>query len=80
MTHNKGKKYITCPACKRKRYCAGERVPGFYYNWVCSKGHKWTIQLGQAAQIAMLELERITPKIKELFERDDIFIRHLKNR
>lgn len=82
MTHNKGKKYWHCPHCGRKRYiaCIGIiRHDG--YDWgvrECSKKHKWEVKVGPLQEIVKIELDRIIPRIKDLFNRDDTFLRNIK--
>lgn len=80
IAHNKGKQYINCPECKRKRYCKTYVLNYDWREWVCSKGHEWKTKIPYIAKIAAIELERILPKIKTLFDRDDAFYRELTRR
>ena len=77
---NKGKKLKLCPICNRKRYCFGRvLLPAREWKkWTCSKGHNWDVKIGSIAQIIAIEIERISPKLMNLFERDDLFYRNLK--
>lgn len=77
---NKGKRFISCPECKRKRYCSNERIPNHNFRWTCSKGHSW-IETGITVnRIASAMEDYLLPNIKTLFERDDIFFNELKRR
>lgn len=77
---NKGKRYLECPTCKRKRYCVSIKLGHDYINRVCSKGHSYKFKLGIPSQIINLEIEKLIPKIKTLFERDDTFFRLMRRR
>lgn len=78
MSIRKGSRYITCPECKRKRYCISKPLPNYWKQWTCSKGHIWKIEYGNHEKIIAIEMERIIPKLKNLFEMDDMFYRNLK--
>jgi hypothetical protein len=84
MSHNKGKRYFFCKECDRKRYVIsidiGMRNGHDLEERTCSKGHKWEVVVGPNTRIIKEEINRILPKLKELFERDDSFFANLKSR
>lgn len=80
MTHNKGKKLRFCEECKRKRFCYIESLGNARYRHTCSKNHIWVPLPSRTDEVIAIEIERLLPKIKDLFERDDIFYKHLKSK
>jgi hypothetical protein len=75
---NKGKRLRFCKACDRKRFCSRVPIPGFNFKITCSKGHTWIIQGITAERLQAAFEEVMLPKIKDLFNRDDIFYRSIK--
>ena len=73
---NKGKRLIFCKECNRKRFCIKE-IWNSKFRYTCSKGHIW-IDNSKTSQIIILEIEQLIPKLKDLFNRDDIFFSKLK--
>lgn len=76
--HNKGKRYIFCKECNRKRYCSKKSKSDDYREWTCTLGHSWIVKLPTLERLNNTLLELIIPKVKKLFERDDIFYKNLK--
>ena len=73
---NKGKRLVFCKECNRRRFCIKE-IYNSKFRYTCSKGHIW-IDNSKCSQIIAIEIERISPKLMNLFERDDLFHRNLK--
>lgn len=71
-----------CPECKTKRWIYFIRFFKLegkdYREFKCSKGHIWKVCVGPIEQFIKTEIDRITPYIKSLFERDDLFYTKLK--
>ena len=78
MSHNKGKRYILCKECKRKRYHSKVAIPDYNFKWTCSKGHSW-IEIGITLnRINAIWQDIVGSRIKDLFERENVFYRALK--
>lgn len=80
MFHNKGTKYINCQECNKKRYCKKEYIGHRQIKWICSKGHFWITKIPRIEEIVNVEIERIVPKLRNLFDCDDIFFTNIKNK
>ena len=79
-SHNKGKRFIICPKCNRKRYCSFSPLPNGYRKIICSRGHEWIIKLSTLERVNNALVEQMLPRMLDLFNRDDIFFASLKNR
>lgn len=75
---DKGKRYIKCPACRRKRYCSSSPAPNNCMKIICSKKHEWIIELPTTERIVAIMKVVLLDKVRGLFERDDTFYRSLK--
>jgi hypothetical protein len=75
-------KVYLCKECNKRRHVyhiASFTKDGKHYKkYRCSKGHIWDNWVGPIGEIINIEIERILPKIKDLFERDDTFFAKLK--
>ena len=78
MNTNKGKRYINCKECKRKRYCSKVPIPSYNFRWTCSKGHSWIEEGITLNRITAMWQDIVGDKIKDLFERDSAFYRVIK--
>lgn len=78
MSYNKGKKLKFCFQCNRKRYCSYVSLPDDYRKIICSKGHEWIVKLATTERIINILKETIVDKIGNLFDRDNIFFKHIK--
>ncbi len=76
---NKDKRYLNCPECGRRRYCADTYAHGYTFR-LCSKGHENKFKTPIPTQLINLEIERIIPKLKTLFDRDDAFFKQLRRK
>lgn len=69
-----------CPECRAKRYIYEDELTKDHRNYHCSKGHKWSVKRAHLDKIIELELETLGDRVKNLFERDDIFYKELRHR
>jgi hypothetical protein len=76
---NKGLKLLFCKECNRKRFCSRIPIPGYYFKWTCSKKHSWIV-IGMTLERVNAAIQDAfdVNKMKNLFDRDDIFWRRLK--
>lgn len=75
---NKGLKLVFCKECNRKRYCSITRLSYYRDSYLCSKGHSWIIKLSGYSLAVANEIDRIAPKLKSLFERDETFFTRMR--
>ena len=75
MSHNKGKHYIKCHECERKRYCTFTSLPDFYRKITCSKGHERVVKLATTERILSLLGKINFQNVKSIFDREDYFFR-----
>lgn len=74
---NKGKRLVLCKKCKRKRFCTRVPIPGHNFRYTCNYGHSWEIEGVTVERIVSVMEEVLIPKLKGLFDRDDIFYKRL---
>lgn len=77
---NKGLKLRFCKECGRKRFCKSDRVTNYNLSYICSKGHHWIVETSRFDKINMMSADMVLPTIKELFNRDNIFFKMLRNK
>lgn len=78
---NKGLVLRFCKECNKKKFCSKVPVPGTNYKFTCNKGHSWTIEGITAERISLAMQSVFTPEVvKSLFEKDDVFYKHMKPR
>lgn len=77
---NKGKVLRLCKECGKKKFCTKVRIPGHNYRFECNKGHTWTIQGITAERVQAAIEDILLPKIKDIFERDNVFYTTLRKK
>jgi len=75
---NKGLKLRFCKECNRKRFCSKVPIPGHNFRFTCIKGHSWIIEGVTLERISAATEEILISKIKDIFNRDDVFYKHFK--
>lgn len=74
-----GSKLLFCKKCNRKRFSTRISIRNHNFRWTCSKGHSWITEGLTLERIAAVLEDVFTPeKIKNIFERDDVFFRSFK--
>lgn len=79
--HNKGKYFLFCKECDRKRYCQNIPIPNHNYKKICSRGHEWVIEGITVERLnSAMNSAFDSAKIADIFSRNDAFYARLKGR
>lgn len=73
---NKGKKLHLCAECGRKRFCS-VTVQGGWRQFVCSRGHLWSAEVGTVEKINLVLLNALLPEFQKMFA-ESPFLKYIK--
>ena len=81
IAHNKGKRFIKCKECNKKRYCSRIPAPNISHKYTCSKDHSWIWKDSTTERVVAFMKDLFTEyNLSKLFDRDDIFYKTISRR